>query len=165
MSRSWVVSFSLMSLSSLITASAWCTLWSVVEVLECLGHCLSSSVLPFIDKITTYPHLCLWLHVPSTPPPAGNEFSLMWHHSYEEMKSHSVLWHLTRFPIDKKALNWLYSNTVWLWCPVMAVWQHRPSRIVCYMVKSAVRWLLNVRQAVALFSTIPLYVHTVCMMS
>jgi hypothetical protein len=104
-----------------------------------------------IDSTATYPHLCLWLHVPCTPPPAGNEFSLMWHHSHEEMKSRFVLWHLIRFPIDMQALNWSYSNTVCLWYPLMAVtWWNLQSddfftwdRLVPYFLQLACVFILH----------------------
>lgn len=158
MSRSWVMAFSLMALSSLIRASAWHKLWCVVHVPECLDRYLLSTCVLLLLVALHHIHTCICDYM---CPVQLHQLVMNFHWCDTFTWRNEITVCTMTYDVSHRHASFklIDGNTVCMWCSLMAVWQHRPSRCVSYMVKSEFRWLFHMRQAVALFSAILFYVY------
>jgi len=102
----------------LIMASIILTLSHCSEYLGRLGHCLLSTSVLQLLKVT---RISVALHVLDTPPLVGDEISTSAHTSHSGIESHCILRYWTMFPVGLPYLNSLYDEMTCFWCPLVAV--------------------------------------------
>jgi hypothetical protein len=122
-------------LSSLIRALAYHTLLEVVDMFWYVAPCHQHLSCHYWKHFTISTSVFRTLYVLCTPP-TGNQLTLVWHPSHTKIKSHWVQWHLTIFPV-----------MTYSWSPLMAVWQHRYSRLgwslLTYSMEQSPSWESN----------------------
>ena len=98
---------------SLLRVSAWHTLSSIVYMLGHPDHCLAGASCwqKALHNTNTCCH-ALALHVLQT---LSQTCSMTTPHAV--MEATCVLWLLAMFLVHLPSLNWLYDDTVLLWCP------------------------------------------------
>jgi len=93
MSCSWVMPVGLIRLSHMIM-TAWHTFASVMHMCGYPVRCWSSTCRSITESTASYPHVIPWHDTLCTLPPAGDEFSAVWHpwHAKSNHTAHFNIW-------------------------------------------------------------------------